>query len=281
MEVEANENEEKKPETEKAEVGFKKPVLLVGKLGRCPRKLTPANIDTIKSTKEEEIEPTTSTTQDASEEAAVQNDGSSDLQVQGKFLYLCKAFRGCKGYIVAEEKSIDGVVSYKEPEWGGLPTTSDKNYTLEVLKSGSIVEVIDLMSKSYWIFGRMKNCDIPMQHPTASRLIITKTLRVFFLHVFISRYHAVLQYRIKAASNEDSGFYLYDMDSTHGTFLNKKRLRSQSYVRVKVCYDLDKCSVILLNVSTIFFIESFNSCSGGDCFFTASFFACRHSSSCF
>lgn len=68
-----------------------------------------------------------------------------------------------------DDKSSKKDVSYKEPEWGGIPATVNKNYTLEVLKSGSIIEVVDLMSKSYWIFGRAKNADVIMQHPTVSR----------------------------------------------------------------------------------------------------------------
>lgn len=164
MDVETNEKEETKPQAEKTEVGFKKPVLLVGKLGRCPRKLTPGTSDTVKKNQEEAIESTT--TQDASAESTEENKSSYS---EGKVLYFSKAFMRCQGSFAAEEKLSEGIVSYKEPEWGGLPTNASKNYTLEVLKSGSIVEVIDLMSKSYWIFGRMKDCDVCMQHPTISR----------------------------------------------------------------------------------------------------------------
>lgn len=44
----------------------------------------------------------------------------------------------------------------------------------------------------------------------------------------------MLQYRNETTNNEEIGFYIYDMDSTHGTFLNKKRLLPKTYTRVKV-----------------------------------------------
>lgn len=54
-------------------------------------------------------------------------------------------------------------------------------------------------------------------------------------HPTISRYHAVLQYRPTLADNDEKkGFYLYDMGSTHGTFLNKNRIPAQTYIKVQV-----------------------------------------------
>lgn len=49
------------------------------------------------------------------------------------------------------------------------------------------------------------------------------------------RHHAVLQY--KARDTEDDrprGFYVYDMGSSHGTFVNKTRLKASHYARVMV-----------------------------------------------
>lgn len=54
-------------------------------------------------------------------------------------------------------------------------------------------------------------------------------------HPTISRYHAVLQYRSTfSADDESRGFYLFDLGSTHGTFLNKNRLKPESFTRVQV-----------------------------------------------
>lgn len=123
---------------------------------------------------------------------------------------------------------------YKEPTWSNKPD-SKIEYKFEVLKSGSIIEEIDLQSKSYWLFGRLQGCnDIVMAHPT------------------ISRFHAVLQYKPKQESEDDEvevsssskqnkeeskfgqGWYIYDLGSTHGTFLNKMKIPPKTYIPVKV-----------------------------------------------
>lgn len=102
---------------------------------------------------------------------------------------------------------------YKEPNWSGIPREA---YGFEVLKSGKILENVNLNSKPFYVFGRLSTCDIHMAHPT------------------ISRYHAVLQYRSQESEKNPSGFYIYDLGSTHGTFLNKNRIKSNMYVRVQV-----------------------------------------------
>ncbi|KAL8461515.1 hypothetical protein ACS0TY_032844 [Phlomoides rotata] len=51
------------------------------------------------------------------------------------------------------------------------------------------------------MFGRVDLCDFVLDHPT------------------ISWFHVVLQFK----SNE--GAYLYDLGSTHGTFINKNQLK--------------------------------------------------------
>lgn len=66
------------------------------------------------------------------------------------------------------------------------------------------------------MFGRLEHCDIPMLHPT------------------VSRYHAVLQYRSVGDEQNEPGFYIYDLGSSLGTFLNKQKLKSKIFVRVKV-----------------------------------------------
>jgi hypothetical protein len=112
---------------------------------------------------------------------------------------------------VIKESSIP--LPYKEPKWSGI---ANETYGFEVLKSGKILENISLNSKSFYVFGRLSTCDIHMAHPT------------------ISRYHAVLQYRSQESENNPIGFYIYDLGSTHGTFLNKNRIKSNMFVRVQV-----------------------------------------------
>lgn len=67
------------------------------------------------------------------------------------------------------QKSESFSLQYKEPTWSGSPKSTAKNYNFEILKDGSIIDTINLTEKCYWVFGRLANCDIPMQHPTISR----------------------------------------------------------------------------------------------------------------
>lgn len=117
---------------------------------------------------------------------------------------------------VAHSKSNEKILDYTEPIGACLPKTSGEEYSFEVLKSGSIIEVINLMKQRFWLFGRLDTCHISMQHPT------------------VSRHHAVLQYLGEGNEIGPPGFYLYDLGSTHGTFLNKNRLKPKLYIRIQV-----------------------------------------------
>ncbi|GCB72240.1 hypothetical protein scyTo_0006213 [Scyliorhinus torazame] len=102
---------------------------------------------------------------------------------------------------------------YVEPPWGGL---AESPYSFEILKNGSIVSDIGLNSKSFFVIGRLPNCDVPLEHPS------------------ISRYHAIVQHRRVADGESGTGFYIYDLDSTHGTMVNKQKVQPKSYQRLKV-----------------------------------------------
>ncbi|XP_064220025.1 kanadaptin isoform X1 [Aotus nancymaae] len=106
---------------------------------------------------------------------------------------------------------------YQEPPWGG-PATAP--YSLETLKGGTILGTRSLKGTSYCLFGRLSDCDVCLEHPS------------------VSRYHAVLQHRASGpdgeCDNNGPGFYLYDLGSTHGTFLNKTRIPPRTYCRVHV-----------------------------------------------
>ena len=109
-------------------------------------------------------------------------------------------------------------IPYKEPPWGGLnpPPENDKSlYTLEELKNGVIVKTHEL-SKSYQVVGRLPTCDIQLEHPS------------------LSRYHAILQFKAVGSSDKPAGFYLYDLNSTHGTFHNKNKCFPKTYYRLRV-----------------------------------------------
>lgn len=131
---------------------------------------------------------------------------------------------------------------YKVPKWS-KPPNSELIYKFEVLKQGQIeFSVENLQNKAFWTIGKLPNNDIKMEHPT------------------VSRHHAVLQYLSEArhkdgSDNDDDdeddkesettekpqfekGWYLYDLTSTHGSFVNKKRIPPKTYVPVRVGYFL-------------------------------------------
>ncbi|XP_064484632.1 kanadaptin-like [Ornithodoros turicata] len=112
----------------------------------------------------------------------------------------------------SSSKPTSSNIPYEEPPWSGIP---DRPYSFQVLKSGVIVSSVDL-DKPFMVVGRKEDCDIVMEHPS------------------ISRYHAVVQYRAVQGEPKKSGFYVYDLDSTHGTCVNKNQVRPRSYTKISV-----------------------------------------------
>ena len=82
---------------------------------------------------------------------------------------------------------------------------------MEILKDGQIISEEDITQKSFYLIGRNRDyCDIVLDHPS------------------ISRRHAILQHK-------DTGeLFLYDLGSTHGSFLNKKLITQQEYVQLGI-----------------------------------------------
>lgn len=158
-----------------------------------------------------------------------------------------------KSEIATDEISIEKIPEpvklttncpYVRPKWSSKPD-DDFKYSFEVLKSGQIIEnLINLQTKEFWAIGKLPDNDIIMNHPT------------------ISRYHAVIQYRPNINANDsnsdddsdndddeetekdiksknskpkiEKGWYLYDLNSTHGSYVNKMRVPSKTYIRVRV-----------------------------------------------
>lgn len=128
---------------------------------------------------------------------------------------------------------------YNEPMWSSTPTDP---YSLTVIKNGTVVQDMALSRKPFHVFGRLPSCDVQLEHPS------------------ISRYHAILQYRPQEPSKVDSedangspaspdpllasssvsvnpkeeGFYVYDLGSTHGTFINKKKIQTRCFYRLRL-----------------------------------------------
>ncbi|KAI9552178.1 hypothetical protein GHT06_022515 [Daphnia sinensis] len=100
-----------------------------------------------------------------------------------------------------------------------VPSTStvcQLPYMIETLKDGVILQCEDMTSrkKPFLVFGRLPTCDFVLQHPS------------------ISRYHAVLQYKTEN-EKDGTGWFLFDLGSTHGTFLNKQQIPPKVYCRVR------------------------------------------------
>lgn len=95
---------------------------------------------------------------------------------------------------------------YTEPEWSQATSQSG---TIEVLKDGKIIEKIPISSGSKFLsVGRLPENNISLEHES------------------ISRMHAIIQF-----GPRNTGF-IYDLGSTHGTFLNKKRIPSSQFIKI-------------------------------------------------
>ncbi|KAG8123378.1 hypothetical protein E2320_018733 [Naja naja] len=117
---------------------------------------------------------------------------------------------------------------YEEPPWGGCPSEEESSgYSLETVKGGAVLDRVSFAGRSRLLVGRAPGCDLSLAHPC------------------VSRHHAVLQRRPPRSSAEgeeeplasetpEPGLYVYDLDSAHGTFLNKTRVPPRTYCRVRV-----------------------------------------------
>ncbi|KAJ3314592.1 Kanadaptin [Boothiomyces sp. JEL0838] len=96
---------------------------------------------------------------------------------------------------------------YNDPTWAGEPKN---DYYFEVIKQGSVLGKSGRISTSKVVVGRLPVCDIELEHPS------------------VSRYHAVFQFK------DDGKCFLYDLGSSHGTFLNKSQIEPKKYIRINV-----------------------------------------------
>lgn len=141
---------------ESSSIPFKKPTILVGKIGRLPRKVTlkDVNIETSSNVPENKIDEK-SQCGTVSEDVQSENVSSDRTDLPSNLVTQ------------SLENSIQ--LPYSEPQWSGIPYSPGRSYKFEVLKSGVIVDNVDLLDKSFWVFGRSTLSDICMAHPTVSR----------------------------------------------------------------------------------------------------------------
>ncbi|CAL8105529.1 unnamed protein product [Calicophoron daubneyi] len=138
---------------------------------------------------------------------------------------------------------------YHPPLWA-MTCSPSMGYRLEVIKNGiplpectvnlggdSTEESEQLEGHSFCLFGRQ-----PQPYYAHYNNLIGQC--AVLAHPSISRLHAVLQYgrpppSISKTSHihpESAGWYIQDLESTHGTFVNKRRLPPGRFVRVHVGY---------------------------------------------
>ncbi|RWS30467.1 kanadaptin-like protein [Leptotrombidium deliense] len=87
-------------------------------------------------------------------------------------------------------------------------------FYVEVIKNGVVLITKDV-NKSVITFGRSRECDFPLDHPS------------------ISRFHCALFWKEDQQNSKSLGFfYLMDLNSTHGTFLNKEKLNPNKLLMV-------------------------------------------------
>ncbi|KAG0026918.1 Kanadaptin [Podila clonocystis] len=97
-------------------------------------------------------------------------------------------------------------LKYQKPSWSGYP---NQQFSFEVIKNGIVVNRIEAPEKEFMVVGRLPMCDLEMEHPS------------------LSRYHAIVQFK----SNGEC--FIYDLNSSHGTKLNKTKIPPGVHVPLK------------------------------------------------
>lgn len=72
-------------------------------------------------------------------------------------------------------------------------------------------------------------------------------MQIYYYIFFCLSYHTVLQYKKDNSSDRPKGFYIYDLGSIHGTFLNKNRIKPKMYVRIQVINIFILCNALETN----------------------------------
>ena len=216
------------PQTEDT---FKKPALFVAPSltskrsnVAAPSKAPAANTKTVTENNKAEVSGTTRKNSSVSvDENKTTEKGKEEEQKDAKDKHVVsfKAKREAKPKVLPHKGPPAGKfppIPYTEPPWGGK--APDTPYALEILKNGIIVDTVPLTKSSYFVVGRLPVCDVSLEHPS------------------ISRYHAVIQYRGHAGEGEsvgeETGFYIHDLGSTHGTVVNKNKIPPKTYIRLRV-----------------------------------------------
>ncbi|RZF33280.1 hypothetical protein LSTR_LSTR007625 [Laodelphax striatellus] len=115
-----------------------------------------------------------------------------------------------------DEDEPQDYFGYKIPKWSRMPP-SDR-FAIEEVKGEACV-FTKSVRKEFYLFGRKENCHGVSRHQS------------------ISRYHAFIQYGNPDGDERNPGFYLFDMDTTHGSFINNQRIEPSTFVKLNVDTD--------------------------------------------
>ncbi|TPP58494.1 Smad nuclear interacting protein [Fasciola gigantica] len=139
--------------------------------------------------------------------------------------------------------------AYRPPKWA-MVCPMHTAYRLEVIKNGTPLPecTVNLTCAntstdtgtrelSFCLFGRQPELFYAPNDQLQGQCAV-------MAHPSVSRLHAVLQYgepppsiaKTSAVQTDVTGWYLQDLDSTHGTFVNKRRLPPGRFVRIHVGY---------------------------------------------
>jgi len=92
---------------------------------------------------------------------------------------------------------------FKPPDWSSLPKSRPgKTFYVEIWKSNKMIAKLNIGDRKTWVFGRHE-----------------QFAQIKSFHESVSRQHAVLIY-----CGKKRAFYLVDMKSFHGTFVNDIRI---------------------------------------------------------
>jgi len=115
---------------------------------------------------------------------------------------------------VEEELPFKGISKeenkYTCPSWNPAKGSIKYNWKLEEISNGVSLGERDISKKGYYTIGRLPEevCDISLENNS------------------ISRQHAVIQHR------NNGNVYLFDLESTHGSFINKNKIKPRIYAQI-------------------------------------------------
>ncbi|KAI9138913.1 hypothetical protein BKA69DRAFT_707476 [Paraphysoderma sedebokerense] len=96
---------------------------------------------------------------------------------------------------------------YDRPPWSSCPKYP---LSFEIIKNGLVMDTIPVpKDKEFLVMGRLPICDIEAEHTS------------------ISRYHCIVQF------SDNGKTFIYDLNSSHGTFVNKTQIPPNEHIPLK------------------------------------------------